>query len=263
MDDDGTYYEIPDDVMSFPKLLEIAKGNRTQKQYAEDAGISAVQLNNFFKNKLVRMPRKDTLQKLANAAYGKITSDDLYKAARYSIFEGKNSDSTLRMKLASLIRWYADECSDCHCELLDAENFDQGLSTFRIYSEYTDIWQFRYLPLGDNRIKSRLTMEIGAIAQNNYFSLVCNYFENGVCKQMPMTFMKPKISLVIQGANDAKYIAEETCIPAFSFPVSIIGVDLDEYTILSENYIKTGYTGDVELLPSLQQNLLIPGDIIS
>ena len=71
------------------ELIRTAIGNRTQKEFAEQAGISQYLLSRALTNKFnTATPRRSTLQAIANASEGRVTYEELIEACGYT-FDGQ------------------------------------------------------------------------------------------------------------------------------------------------------------------------------
>lgn len=75
------------DRTKYKKLIQKAIGNMTQKDFAEFAGISKYNLNNMLNDDDCPVPRKSTLNKIADASRGAVTFTQLLYACGYEIQE--------------------------------------------------------------------------------------------------------------------------------------------------------------------------------
>lgn len=73
----------------FRKLLRNGIGSRSQKQFAEETGISKEHINRMLNNKEIDRPTVGTLDKIA-AAMDTVALDDLLISCGYKIYDIKN-----------------------------------------------------------------------------------------------------------------------------------------------------------------------------
>ena len=73
----------------FRRLLRNGIGDRSQKKFAEETGISKEHLNRMLNNKEINRPTADTLAKIA-AAMNTVTLDDLLIACGYDAYDIKS-----------------------------------------------------------------------------------------------------------------------------------------------------------------------------
>lgn len=77
-----------DDRSEFQALLRLAIGNRTQAQFANEAGISAEHLNRLLNSSTAHCPTQSTLTKIASVAQNGVMRGDLERAL-YNVKEDK------------------------------------------------------------------------------------------------------------------------------------------------------------------------------
>ena len=75
----GTTYDID----KFRELLKKAIGGRKQKEFAEIAGLSYFNLNRMLKNDSNGVPKRSSLEKIAEASQGRVTVSQLLYACGY------------------------------------------------------------------------------------------------------------------------------------------------------------------------------------
>lgn len=78
------------DVDKFSEILDIAKGGRDKKTYAEDSGVSRATISNSINKKLKNPPSPEILKRLAAAAHNGVTYEDLMRAAGHIQIDSKN-----------------------------------------------------------------------------------------------------------------------------------------------------------------------------
>lgn len=83
----------------FAILLENAKGDRSWRQFAQDCGISYIQMRKLALQQQVNSPRPKLIQKVAQNAAGGVTAEDLFfctEKAPIREEEKKNSAAAAR-----------------------------------------------------------------------------------------------------------------------------------------------------------------------
>lgn len=71
------------DIDKFRKLLKKAIGDRKQKEFAEIAGLSYFNLNRMLKNDSNGVPKRSSLEKIAEASQGRVTISQLLYVCGY------------------------------------------------------------------------------------------------------------------------------------------------------------------------------------
>ena len=69
---------MPFNTKIFALLLELAKGNRSWRQFALDCDISYIQMRKLALRQQVNSPRPKLLNKIAENAMGGVTAEDLF-----------------------------------------------------------------------------------------------------------------------------------------------------------------------------------------
>jgi Helix-turn-helix. len=75
----------------FSELLINARGDRNNKQYAEDSGVSRAYVSGYINKSIDNPPTPDVIKRLANSAQNKVTYEELMKAAGHisiNLFDG-------------------------------------------------------------------------------------------------------------------------------------------------------------------------------
>ncbi len=73
------------DIDKFRKLLKKAIGDRKQKEFAEIAGLSYFNLNRMLKNDSNGVPKRSSLEKIAEASEGRVTVSQLLYVCGYKL----------------------------------------------------------------------------------------------------------------------------------------------------------------------------------
>lgn len=71
------------DKLKLKELLEKARGNRSNQEYADKSGVSRVLISNCLNLKLSNPPTPQTIEKLSNAATNGVSYSQLMEAAGY------------------------------------------------------------------------------------------------------------------------------------------------------------------------------------
>lgn len=79
------------DMDKFRELLKKAIGGRTQKEFAEVSGLSYFNLNRMLKNDSNGVPKRSSLEKIAEASQGRVTASQLLYACGYEMAGTKAS----------------------------------------------------------------------------------------------------------------------------------------------------------------------------
>ena len=84
------------DIDKFRKLLKKAIGDRKQKEFAEIAGLSYFNLNRMLKNDSNGVPKRSSLEKIAEASEGRVTVSQLLYVCGYKLNDIPVSSSEVR-----------------------------------------------------------------------------------------------------------------------------------------------------------------------
>ncbi|MBP5490114.1 MAG: helix-turn-helix transcriptional regulator [Lachnospiraceae bacterium] len=82
------------DAGKFTELVKKAIGDRTQKQFSEDTGLSIYYINRLINGKIDNAPRPNTISIIAAVAQNGVTSTELLKAAGYGKDDGIAYEAT-------------------------------------------------------------------------------------------------------------------------------------------------------------------------
>ena len=182
------------DAQRFANVVRKAQGNRTQKSFALECGISIPRMCNMINGKISQPPTQRTLQKIADNAQNNVTLHDLVLATTSTPSVSSNTDETeprtqepqmeidgiTRRLTAGLILNALTQLpcqSTALTEINDSKMFDPGILTCEIeFSNSIDLWQFRFVAstdtsgklLSKEQFKKNLIHELGYIAYNNY-----------------------------------------------------------------------------------------------
>lgn len=66
---------------NFSKLLINARGDRNNKQYSEDSGVSRAYISGYINKNIENPPTPDIIRRFANSAQNKVSYEDFMKAA--------------------------------------------------------------------------------------------------------------------------------------------------------------------------------------
>ena len=257
----------------FSNLLKQAVGSRTQVAFSLQCGISNSYLSKYINKLMETPPIPNTLKKIADNAENNVTIDDLISAARYDSDEyysyvnnkvlsspyyvtnqqrkhlGVNRELIVK-KLKGLLLSSLTAIDSIHCiPLKPCPPFREGILTCEITdSPSIDLWQFLYV------FDYSFDSQLGYIATNNYheISIMQSYpsSENEMLTESKvLRFNGPKISLVAIEQRTYNYLLSYAVAHSLYMPISVVLVDINEYEVIAENYIKTGYSGNLSQLP--------------
>ena len=182
------------DAQRFAAIVRKAQGNRTQKNFALECGISIPRMCNMINGKISQPPTQRTLQKIADNAQNNVTLHDLVLATTSTPSASNNTaetelktqepqmeiDDITRRLTAGLILNALTQLpcqSTALTEINNSKMFDPGILTCEIeFSHSIDLWQFRFVAstdtsgklLSKEQFNKNLIHELGYIAYNNY-----------------------------------------------------------------------------------------------
>ncbi len=89
----------------FAYLLSQAKGNRSINRYGADSGVDSAYISRLLRCLIDRSPSATIIRKLADNAYGGVTTPDLLTAAGYLKPEGYTNDEIDSNKSMRMQEW--------------------------------------------------------------------------------------------------------------------------------------------------------------
>lgn len=227
--------------IEFARVLRDAQGNRTQKDFAADAGISTVHLSNMLRAKITALPNKTTLQRIADVAENNITMDDLLASIEFSDVFTPYIESTVRGIILNALF----QCACDFTPIKNATDFDYGLLSCNIKSATIDIWQFRLITLPLNRTDTTMpSNHLTSILRNEMLLVSGNDYHCITDHLTTHLFTHPKVTFAFVDERAYDYFYENIRLPSLNLLLSAILIDVENFCIIKENYLQTGISPD-------------------
>lgn len=258
--------DYPFDKAAFAELLRKAQGERQQKQFADDIGMSKSYLNCYLGQKMDRPLTPTTLRKIVRASGGSVTYEELLIASGYDpknhiierVFHMGNGKTATHTEYAYQLEGVDEELDFIDANLkavtgtitnalaskgykwsgkaIDKEKSRLDLCV-SLYDESISEWGFIYLePKDDDYLY-------------NFPSAIVRIREYATALLFSMKTANEKISFV----TTREHLYEEfrkSSVPALALYVSIILIDEEEMSILKEESIPS-YIEASEDIPTL------------
>ncbi len=233
-------HENATDFGKLSRLILLAKGSRSQKDFAEECGVTAQHLCKCIKKKIIHTPSVAFLKKIASHADNNVQLSDLLSAAGYDVYNMPSSDVPSRY-----VYKYDEELGELTSVNVAFPPFDavygamivelsklflQDISwtpkynpekqnQFSVVFNDTDVpmdaWEFTMIPtttFDDMDIKSACFLDL------------ISYIDRNI-----------KLSFVTVSLKVFRFLSE--CKVNSKFPVSVILIDPIPKSVLSERYI--------------------------
>lgn len=228
------------DINKYAELLQKAQGERTQTEFAKDAGLSVAYVCKSLNKKIAKVPLPSTIKKIANCAANDVTYEELLESAGYDAAKlsskpiSKASYEEYKKLAFATITSYLSKANFEWTTLGAQENiYDFSIS---ISSNELSEWHFIFLPPSDLRVSKEAFSKMLYL----YFGKLL------LCEDKPNS----KLSFVTN--SKAVYeLVKQYSPKMLAMYVSVILIDISSLNVIVETYLDTSLENEklLRILP--------------